>query len=64
MTFDYPKTDREIAEFYMVKVRDMRDENARLRVALEECSQHCESPRTIVDIVEEALSIGEESNAL
>lgn len=55
MTFDYPMTDREIAEFYMIKVRDMRDENARLRAALEECSQNCESPRTIVDIVEEAL---------
>jgi len=64
MAFDYPMTDREIAEFYMMKVRDMRDENARLRLALEECSQNCESPRTVIDIVEEALTIGEESNAL
>lgn len=64
MPFDYPMTDREIAEFYMMKVRDMRDDNARLRAALEECSQNCESSRMVVDIVEEALAIGEESNAL
>lgn len=64
MAFDYPMTDREIAEFYMMKVRNMRDKNNRLREALEECSQNCESPRTVVDIVEEALRIGEESNAL
>lgn len=28
---NYPMNDREVAEFYMKKVRDMRDENEQLR---------------------------------
>lgn len=27
---DYPMNDREIAEFYMARVRELRDENAEL----------------------------------